>query len=321
LPVVGALPIVAATPSMSKSMELYVSGGWHTRDERYRGTAKFLRDGVGTDDDCMPSNARKRSPFYQEFLGACNLTDFAAVRIGRGNLVWNLSLQRTPGQGAFSASELKWLAELANTLDSVVQTSAALGLARGESALDAFDFSERAAILLDRRASVVRANAAAERLLGEDIQISAGRIVCRDPKANDRLARSINTMLWSYKASTTSPVVFPKSSGGKLIVYPMRLPGLTNSPLSAFHAILVITDTDAAHAAATTTLRDAFDLTPAESRLAVAIAKGKDLETFSFERNLSKETVRNQLKSIFLKTGTNRQAQLAVMLSTFVQNR
>jgi DNA-binding CsgD family transcriptional regulator len=101
----------------------------------------------------------------------------------------------------------------------------------------------------------------------------------------------------------------------------MRLPGLTASPLSAFHAILAISDTDSPQAAAVSTLHDVFDLTAAEASLAVAIATGKDLEAFSRERGISKETVRNQLKSVFLKTGTNRQAQLAVTLSTLVSKK
>jgi DNA-binding CsgD family transcriptional regulator len=90
---------------------------------------------------------------------------------------------------------------------------------------------------------------------------------------------------------------------------------------NSFHAILVISDTDLMRSAATTTLSEVFDLTAAESRLAVAIANGKDLESFSAERQLSKQTVRNQLKSIFLKTGTNRQAQLAVMLSNLIPKK
>jgi len=166
----------------------------------------------------------------------------------------------------------------------------------------------------------VRANAAAERLLGEDLQISSGRVLCRDPRSNDQLAGAIKALLWSEQATTT-PVVAPKASGGKLVIYPMRLRGLTTSPLSAFHAILVITDTDAVNSAATSTFRDVFDLTPAESRLAAAIATGKDLETFAIERQLSRQTLRTQLRSIFLKTGTNRQAQLAVMLSTLISKK
>ena len=321
LPVVGALPIVAATPSMDRSANVYVSDGWQGRDERYRGKAAFLANGVATDDDCMPLDARKRSPFYQEFLRNCNLSGWAGVRIGRGDLVWNLSLQRTPEQGSYSARELRALSELSNSLDSVVQTCAALGLAKGESALSAFDFSERAALLLDRSGHVVRVNPAAERLIGLDLQISAGRIRCQDPKSNELLHNAIRALFWSVEAFTIAPIVLQKVSGGRLVIYPMRLTGLTDSPLSVFHAILVISDTDLTQSAGMMTLREAFELTAAESRLAWALASGKDLESFAAERGLSKQTLRNQLKSVFMKTGTNRQAQLVMMLSNLVPKR
>jgi DNA-binding CsgD family transcriptional regulator len=321
LPVVGPLPIVAATPSMDGCTEMYMKDGWHSRDERYLAKTTFLSNGVATDDDCMSLEARKRSPFYQEFLRPHNLTEWAGVRIGRGDLVWSLSLQRTPEQGPYSTDELKSLAELANGLDSIVRTSAALGTARGEAALEAFDFSARPALLLDRSGRVARANEAAERLIGEDLQISAGHVRSSDPHANERLNLAIRTLLWSFKASTVAPVIFPKAAGGRFVIYPMRLPGLTSSPLSAFHVILVISDTDTTNSAATTTLQMVFDLTASEVHLAVAIANGKDLETVAMERQISKETVRNQLKSVFLKTGTNRQAQLAVMLSSLIPEK
>jgi hypothetical protein len=85
---------------------------------------------------------------------------------------------------------LAWLAELSNTLDSVVQISASLGMARGEAALDAFDFSARPALLLDRSGLVVRANEAAEQLIGEDLQISGGHVRSRDSHANGYLNHS-----------------------------------------------------------------------------------------------------------------------------------
>jgi DNA-binding CsgD family transcriptional regulator len=320
-PILGNLPIVNCSQSMQKSFDIYVKDGWMERDERYLGVKKFLKNGVATDDDCMPVEARKRSPFYQDFLAACNLKDFAGVRVGRGDLVWNISLQRTPAQGSFSATELEWLAQLTKSLDSVVQISAALGMAKADAALDAFDFSHRAAILLDRMGRVVRVNAAAEQLIGEDIQISGSRVRSPDPHANERLNHAIKALLWSYKAAIVPPVIVPKVSGGKLVIYPMRLPGLTSSPLSAFHAILVVSDTDIANSATTTTLKQVFDLTTSEAQLAAAIATGKDLETVAIARQISKETVRNQLKSVFLKTGANRQAQLAAMLSSLIPEK
>ena len=83
LPVVGHLPMVVGTSSMQQSLNAYVDDRWVDRDERYRAKAKFLRDGFATDDDCLPRDLRKRSPFYQDFIARCGLSDWAGVRIGR----------------------------------------------------------------------------------------------------------------------------------------------------------------------------------------------------------------------------------------------
>jgi DNA-binding CsgD family transcriptional regulator len=58
-----------------------------------------------------------------------------------------------------------------------------------------------------------------------------------------------------------------------------------------------------------------FDLTPAEARLAREVAVGASMETAAATLGLSIETVRTYLKRVMAKTGTRRQAELAVLLS------
>jgi DNA-binding CsgD family transcriptional regulator len=58
-----------------------------------------------------------------------------------------------------------------------------------------------------------------------------------------------------------------------------------------------------------------FDLTPAEARLAREVAVGASMETAAVTLGLSIETVRTYLKRVMAKTGTRRQAELAVLLS------
>ena len=238
LPVVGHLPMVVGTSSMEQSLNAYVDDRWVDRDERYRAKAKFLRDGFATDDDCLPRDLRKRSPFYQDFIARCGLSDWAGVRIGRGANVWNLSLQRAAGQEPFSPAELSCLGRLSERLDPVVEVASALALSRGEASLDAFQFSGRAALLVDRAGSVVLANQAVETLVGPDLIISGGRIRSFHPKATDRLHLAFRALFWTQTASVL-PVVFPKADGGKLTIYLMRTKRLVDSPLAAFHAILV----------------------------------------------------------------------------------
>jgi DNA-binding CsgD family transcriptional regulator len=62
-------------------------------------------------------------------------------------------------------------------------------------------------------------------------------------------------------------------------------------------------------------MTDAFDLTPAEARLAAHLASGATLQAVAERLGISKETARNQLKMVFAKTGTNRQAQLVALLA------
>ena len=50
-----------------------------------------------------------------------------------------------------------------------------------------------------------------------------------------------------------------------------------------------------------------FGLTPAETRLAAHLLSGGTAAAYIAERRLSPHTVRNQLRSIYAKTNTNRQ--------------
>lgn len=48
----------------------------------------------------------------------------------------------------------------------------------------------------------------------------------------------------------------------------------------------------------------------------MALAEGKTLDRVAEERGVSRETVRFQLKAIYAKTGTSRQAELARLVLT-----
>jgi DNA-binding CsgD family transcriptional regulator len=62
-------------------------------------------------------------------------------------------------------------------------------------------------------------------------------------------------------------------------------------------------------------LRDLFALTPAEMRLATLLTTGVGLPEACEQLAIRRETSRTQLKSIFTKTGTRTQAQLAHLLT------
>jgi DNA-binding CsgD family transcriptional regulator len=62
-------------------------------------------------------------------------------------------------------------------------------------------------------------------------------------------------------------------------------------------------------------MQELFGLSLAEAGLAHAIAVGKTLPEIAASGDISRETLRSRLKSIFDKTGTARQADLAMLLA------
>ena len=63
-------------------------------------------------------------------------------------------------------------------------------------------------------------------------------------------------------------------------------------------------------------VRRLFFLSEAEAELTVALCSGKSLDAVASERGVSVHTTRAQLKSIFNKTGTKRQADLMSLVLT-----
>jgi DNA-binding CsgD family transcriptional regulator len=78
--------------------------------------------------------------------------------------------------------------------------------------------------------------------------------------------------------------------------------------LASPSAIVFIRDPNRSMSA-TATLQALFRLTPTEARIAQALAEGKSIAEIARAHRATLHTVRKQLKIIFAKTGTNRQAQ------------
>lgn len=318
-PVRGALPYVPASDALHRVFEVYVRDGWVERDERLQlGAAPLIEKGIVIDSDVRTPDQMRSSAYYQDFLARCGVGSFVGVRVGVGEQIWSVSIQRKPEQGMFNGSELRSLTKLARSLDSVAATANALAFARGEGALDAFDITEKAAFLLDRRGDVVRINQAAEAMLGLDVFIRRRRLTSRSAAATMDLNGTIRDLLWTQTASSAPAIIFPRHERLPLLVYAIRCPGLAESALSSFHAMVVIVDPEQRSLPTAKTLQAGFDLTPAEARLAIALGAGSDLQSEALKLGVSHDTVRKHLKSIFAKTGVGRQSELVALLAALL---
>jgi len=82
-------------------------------------------------------------------------------------------------------------------------------------------------------------------------------------------------------------------------------------------AILVLTDLTLLSVPDETRLSLVFSLTAAEAKLAKTLASGHGIDAAATSLRVNRETARSQLKAVFAKTNTCRQAELVALVARF----
>ena len=319
----GAVPNFPISESMSAATEHYMRDGWYLRDERHLGIHQMMRDGIVDDLDIAPLDTIEKNPYYQEFLAAHKLRWFAGVRIAAGDDLWCLSIQRTIGQGPFSRKEKEFLRLLSDRLSTSAVLARCIGGAGSAGALEAFEMSGKAALLINRKGEVFRINQPAEKLLGGDVRLVRKKLTSYDPNITVLLNRSLHDlMFYCSGGSLGSPIALPRRGRRPVLAYLARLSPAAANPLADCQAIIVLIDLEKPRSnVPAEVLRSAFDLSPAEARLAELMSAGISLEAASDQIGIAKETGRNQLKSIFAKMNVSRQPEMIALLGAMLDNK
>jgi len=206
----------------------------------------------------------------------------------------------------------------------LVQATTFIALANdelyAEGMLDAFDELGYGAILLSRSGTVLQSNNEAKRHLDDAIKICRDKLAARDGNANESLQKLIASVVAAAGAprdTEANAVVVPRRAGRPVVAYATPLSAGSREELPEAAGIILLVDPDGHREPAEAILQQAFDLTPAETRLALGLARGHDLQAISELNGVGVGTLRIQLKSIFSKTQTSRQAELVSLLSKF----
>lgn len=180
-------------------------------------------------------------------------------------------------------------------------------------------------VLLDPRGRLLRQNREAERIFASNdgLECKLGEIRAADATARKRLAAAI--------AQACEAGVQGGAQGGALLTVPrrhrLRAYQVLLAPVAAHPrerifepfarrvaAVLVVSDPELAREPAAEALGRLFALTPALSRLAAALAAGRTVAEYAAEASVTEGTARSQLKELFARTGTHRQADLVRLL-------
>ncbi|HEX4150639.1 MAG TPA: helix-turn-helix transcriptional regulator [Steroidobacteraceae bacterium] len=281
---------------------------------------------VIADSDFITADAIRRDPFYQEVAVPWDIPWVCMTTLERNERTFTaLAALRSRRDGHITSEQREIFTSLAPHVRAAVRTNLAL---EGQSVAALLAATESLSIplfLCDRTGAVRNLTQAAAALIttGQGLQLKDGQLhasQAADAKAlSDAIDEAVighvrpgppilRTVIIRGQQQDVPPIV--------LDVFTLPARSRTFDALSFTpHALVVARGPRGDGARRAAILEAAYELTAAETHIALLLAEGKTVQAIAKNRGVAMGTVRAQIKTIFAKMGVNRQIELTVRLS------
>jgi DNA-binding CsgD family transcriptional regulator len=307
--------------SADELIAAYFKNNWANHDIWAERSVPLLLGGasVVADQDIVSPDEMRRLPFYNEHIYRHGFEWYAAVGFRAGSALWGLCLYRTSCDGPFEKSERRALASLSHKLSEVATLSTAVGRRALAGATNALNAVRLPALAIDRCGRVLDFNASAQALFDGGLRVHNGRLVLSDRNASaelDTLFARLRTVP-DTDAVPALPIIVRRRQRPAVVINMLPVEAAARGPFLGARAILTLKEAAPKTSPSIPTMMRLFGLTPAEARLAGLLVEGQSVSEIAEGLKLSRETLRNQLKVVFAKTGARRQGELIAMFSQF----
>lgn len=261
-----------------------------------------------------------KDEFYQDFLLSFGLRYMLGGCLShRERADANLALLRDPKHGPFEAEHESLLVRLMphfNRSLRLMDHTQKLVMS-GDVATVGQDAASLAVIAVNRTGQLLYCNHIGEALLraAKVLRINNGVLACANGVQQKGLAEILAAILKTGRpANLLLNASIRPDERYSVTLIPLPKHGafsLTGEPDGVLCMVLPL---DHRRLATASQLMQLFGLSAAEARLARALSAGETLEIYALENDLKLPTIKSQLRSVFKKTGTNRQAALVRLI-------
>lgn len=314
----GPSQILSMTDNVRSRIDDYQAHYWQRDIWVERGVQLTGLSRVGSSRDLVSDREFQETEFYRDW---CRYLDVfymvgAIFPSGEGKL-GVLGIHRPRSAGAYEEEDKYFVSRFMPHLQRALRIHDALGQSavKQRLSLDTLDRCSTATLLVAADASIIHANQIAEALLTEGTALCQrnGRLMAirqKEGAALSSLIREATRMGGAPSADGTMLLRRVNEQPLHILVAPFRM-AWAGQPTAG--AIVFVRDPSRSMSAIAT-LRALFNFTPTEARIAQALANGKSIGDIAAAHRATLQTVRKQLKSIFAKTETNRQAQCVAVI-------
>lgn len=315
-------PLTAiASPGISELIAEYLSEGWHLSNPRvHRGRELTAAgwQGLITDRDMFGDQGMPPGD-YASFLERHGFGPVAGMVLVRAShdLIVSIAIERRLNQGPFTGNEVLALNRLMAQIKAAAALAVRIGFSGARRFADGIAAIGEDAVLLGDFGNVLHVTPGFERHVGGAFVLRAGRLAATDAEADCRLAAVVASAVQHGPAAKPAGggFVVPRRDGRPLFVRVVPMAG-AQDVFSLARAAVIVTDPERGGSQTFHILIETFGLSAAEARLARRIGRGETLRDIAAAERMSVETMRTRLKSVFAKTRTHRQAELALLVAS-----
>jgi DNA-binding CsgD family transcriptional regulator/PAS domain-containing protein len=247
----------------------------------------------------------------------------ASIIFREGGTFAPLLLQGPVGCEPLTAGENEELAFLLTHMARALRVTARLkrGSIEREAIAAVVDRLGTGVALIDKSGKVIWMNPAAQEIArnNDGLSVKAGRLTAGLPGEQTKLERLLATACDAARRGGGVIGVSRPSSGSRYGVEVCSLSARSRDFAIPGAALVFINDPDRPSQATVEALAAVYDLTPAEAKIAMAIASEPTARKAANTLKLSQNTVKTHLRHIFANTGTRSQVELVRLLTLMCQ--
>lgn len=276
-------------------------------------------------EEVVPWERQRNTEFYNDYMkgyGVRHVLGGPLIRSGGQQVTFGV--QREERAGSFDGDDKKLIALIFPHMARAIQIHNRIADVTTQKnwALSALNHLRVGVILLNDQGRPIFVNNAAEQLAAKTASFVIGNngLILSSASDTARLRYLISdaTKLATGRGSVGGGCLRVHATAKTKIVQVQVVPLLQNISELSMHGgcVAVFVSTEGGVRLSQRRIIEMHGLTSAEARLALMLAEGASLGEASEAMSVSILTVRSQLKSIFVKTGVKRQAELVALLLT-----
>jgi DNA-binding CsgD family transcriptional regulator len=317
----GAVQLLSRTANMDDASDIAYVSYFHKKDVWANLGLASGQGGVIQGQSLISDGQLEKTEFYQDFLRKLDMFQIigSILHVGQDQ-VGLIGVHRGRNQPSFDQTEQEQLGAILPHLQRALQLRQKVsGDEIATQNLKLPDEEGLAVLLVDGNGRLLHANGEGDVLLrsSEALKVADNIVTTHHVRTALRLQRLIKDAAATAAARIGIPGGFlsiPRADRFPLSMLVSPYQAVLNPASAPTPAALLMVRDPARDTELNTVLQSLFGLTPAESKIANALASGSSIEEIAARYGLSHHTVRTQLKSISGKTGTSRQGELIALV-------